>query len=115
MFTGFANINLWYPWPFNFRTSHYWVAWITIGALVVHVGAKFSTTRRAITTGGDRGDEPAVTVERSTMDRRLFLGLVAGASGMLDAVHRRPDGVAAAQARAVWRPAGPTPDRRDSR
>jgi hypothetical protein len=48
LFTGVANINLWYPWSFNFRTSHYWVAWITIGALVVHVGAKFTTTRRAL-------------------------------------------------------------------
>ena len=48
LFTGFANINLWYPWPFNFRTPHYWVAWITIGALVVHIGAKFSTTRLPI-------------------------------------------------------------------
>ncbi len=55
LFTGFANINLWYPWPFNFRTSHYWVAWITIGALVVHIGAKFSITRRVITTSGDTG------------------------------------------------------------
>ena len=48
LFTGLANINLWYPWPFNFRTSHYWVAWITIGALVVHVGAKLTTTRDAV-------------------------------------------------------------------
>ena len=48
LFTGLANINLWYPWPFNFRTSHYWVAWITIGALVVHIGAKFTITRSAL-------------------------------------------------------------------
>ncbi len=46
--TGLANINLWYPWPFNFPIAHYWVAWITIGALVVHIGAKISTTRAAL-------------------------------------------------------------------
>ena len=48
LFTGLANINLWYPWPFNFRRAHYWVAWITIGALVVHVGAKWAITRREL-------------------------------------------------------------------
>ena len=48
LFSGLANINLWYPWSFNFPVAHYWVAWITIGALVVHIGAKVSTTRRAL-------------------------------------------------------------------
>jgi DMSO/TMAO reductase YedYZ molybdopterin-dependent catalytic subunit len=77
LFTGLANINLWYPWPFNFRTSHYWVAWITIGALVVHVGAKLTTTRAALArrdVAAPAGPGP---------DRRQFLGLVAGAAGMV--------------------------------
>lgn len=83
LFTGLANINLWYPWPFNFRTSHYWVAWITIGALIVHVGAKLTTTRAAISRrAGAVGEAPAV-VRASTVDRCRFLTLVAGASGML--------------------------------
>ena len=84
LFTGLANINLWYPWPFNFRTSHYWVAWITIGALVVHIGAKFTTTRDAISGRAD--DETAAAraiVGSSALERRRFLTLVAGASGML--------------------------------
>jgi DMSO/TMAO reductase YedYZ molybdopterin-dependent catalytic subunit len=80
LFTGLANINLWYPWPFNFRSSHYWVAWITIGALIVHIGAKLTTTRTAISRRAD--DDPAI-VSASAVDRRRFLGLVAGASGML--------------------------------
>ena len=46
--SGLANINLWYPWQFSFPVTHYWVAWITIGALVVHVGAKRVTTLRAL-------------------------------------------------------------------
>ncbi len=79
VFTGVANINLWYPWPFNFRTSHYWVAWITIGALVVHVGAKFTTTRAAIS----RRSLPDPATRASAVDRRRFLVLAAGASGML--------------------------------
>lgn len=80
LFTGLANINLWYPWPFNFRTSHYWVAWITIGALIVHVGAKLASTRTAISRRAV--DDPAV-VRASALDRRRFLTLVAGASGLL--------------------------------
>ncbi len=84
LFTGLANINLWYPWPFNFRTAHYWVAWITIGALVVHVGAKFTTTRDAISRRADDESVAARAVVRSSaLDRRRFLTLVAGASGML--------------------------------
>lgn len=82
LFTGLANINLWYPWPFNFRTSHYWVAWITIGALVVHVGAKFTLTRRALA----RPPAGAAAELSASPDRRAFLGLVAGAAGGLTLV-----------------------------
>ncbi len=82
LFTGVANINLWYPWPFNFRTSHYWIAWITIGALVVHVGAKFSTTRAALARGHV---DATVTPPAPGPDRRQFLGLVVGASALLTA------------------------------
>jgi DMSO/TMAO reductase YedYZ molybdopterin-dependent catalytic subunit len=83
LFTGLANINLWYPWPFNFRASHYWVAWITVGALIVHVGAKFATTRRAVSRRDDRPRALPATTGASVADRRRFLGLVAGASAML--------------------------------
>src|SRR5262249_26422185 len=81
--TGLANINLWYPWTFNFRTSHYWVAWITIGALVVHVGAKASITRRALARPSDHPSMATPSVSAGTLDRRGFLGLIAGASGLL--------------------------------
>jgi DMSO/TMAO reductase YedYZ molybdopterin-dependent catalytic subunit len=79
LFTGFANVNLWYPWPFNFRASHYWVAWITIGALVVHVGAKAAVTRRALASASTAGVTPA----DDAPSRRAFLGLVGGAAGVL--------------------------------
>ena len=47
LFTGLENINLWYPWKFNFPIAHYWAAWTTIGALIVHVGAKWAVTGAA--------------------------------------------------------------------
>jgi DMSO/TMAO reductase YedYZ molybdopterin-dependent catalytic subunit len=70
--TGVANIDLWYPWPFHFPAGHYAVAWITIGALVVHVGAKASITRRALR----REEVPPADVA----GRRRFLGLALGSS-----------------------------------
>jgi hypothetical protein len=89
LFTGLANINLWYPWPFNFRTSHYWVAWITIGALIVHIGAKWAASRSALFNRkrGDASledaDRPSDTHRDSTsgFDRRTFLATVFAAAG----------------------------------
>ncbi len=69
VWTGVANIDLWYPLPFFFPAAHWWMAWITIGALVVHVGAKLSTTRRAL-----RSDPEEARATRA--ERRRFLGLV---------------------------------------
>jgi hypothetical protein len=70
--TGIANIDLWYPWPFFFPAGHYAVAWVTIGALVVHIGAKATITRQAL---GRRAVEPSAAEAR-----RRFLGLAAGSS-----------------------------------
>ena len=43
--TGLANAAQWYPWSvpfggFSFRATHYAVAWVAIGALLVHVAVK---------------------------------------------------------------------------
>ena len=46
LFTGTANVERWYPWRFFFPAGHYWAAWITIGALVMHIGAKLPVVRR---------------------------------------------------------------------
>ncbi len=78
LFTGVANIERWYPWPFFFTTSHYWVAWITIGALVIHVGAKAGTTRKAL-----RSASGATSVDRGAMSRRGFLAATGTAAGAL--------------------------------
>lgn len=47
--TGLANSAQWYPWSFDFIRVHYAVAWITIGALVLHIGVKLPVIRAAIT------------------------------------------------------------------
>jgi DMSO/TMAO reductase YedYZ molybdopterin-dependent catalytic subunit len=89
LFTGLADMHLWYPWPFGFRAAHYWVAWITIGALVVHIGAKWAKTRAALFSR-DAPDAYLSVAERpsgthqqreTAFDRRTFLATVFAAAG----------------------------------
>jgi DMSO/TMAO reductase YedYZ molybdopterin-dependent catalytic subunit len=79
LFTGLANINLWYPWRFNFPDTHYRTAWIVMGALAIHIGAKLSTTRRALKR------EPAELAPAPEVraDRRRFLFTAFGASALV--------------------------------
>jgi DMSO/TMAO reductase YedYZ molybdopterin-dependent catalytic subunit len=86
--SGLANINLWYPWRFSFAVTHYWVAWVTIGALVVHVGAKRATTVRALRPNA--ADHAATDSEDGGLDRadaladrRGFLTGVFATSGLV--------------------------------
>jgi DMSO/TMAO reductase YedYZ molybdopterin-dependent catalytic subunit len=83
LFTGLSNTHLWYPWPFNFRSAHYWVAWITIGALVVHIGAKWAATRATLFVADSSADIAAAapTATTSAFDRRTFLATVFAAAG----------------------------------
>ncbi|TYL46223.1 molybdopterin-dependent oxidoreductase [Nocardioides sp. BGMRC 2183] len=57
--TGLANVTQWYPWSFSFRGSHYAMAWIAIGSLLVHIGVKLPLIRSVLSrdlddTGADR-------------------------------------------------------------
>jgi DMSO/TMAO reductase YedYZ molybdopterin-dependent catalytic subunit len=79
LFTGTANVARWYPWQFFFPAGHYWTAWITIGALVVHLGAKLHVVRRVLRS--PVGASPADP--GSGLTRRGFLGAVAAATGLL--------------------------------
>ena len=86
--SGVNNIALWYPWQFFFPTAHYWAAWITIGALIAHIGAKFHTTRDALRPGRHRDPaEPGpVDAAPGTLSRRGFLGAAASSSAALTIV-----------------------------
>lgn len=46
--TGVINIAQWYPFGFSFTAAHYWVGWITIGALLLHIGAHGAQGYRAM-------------------------------------------------------------------
>ena len=80
LFSGAANIAQFYPWHFPFPVAHYWVAWITIGALVGHIAAKIATTRHELR----RPPVPATTVHEPTaMSRRRYLTLTGAAAAFV--------------------------------
>jgi len=91
VFSGVANIAQWYPWRFSFTAAHYWTAWITIGAVVAHAGAKAPITRRTLHVGRNRpalaDADPVLGTSaegrHDGLDRRAFLRTVAAASGVL--------------------------------
>ena len=94
VFSGVANIAQWYPWRFSFTAAHFWMAWVTMGAIVAHVGAKWAVSRRALAPPSRRPAlseaDPALeaVAEPSPgtgpgLSRRGFLGTVAAASGVL--------------------------------
>jgi len=91
VFSGVANIAQWYPWRFSFTAAHYWTAWVTIGGLLAHLGAKAPITGRALR---HRKSRPALAEadpvlgtgaegRHDGLDRRGFLRTVAAASGVL--------------------------------
>jgi hypothetical protein len=80
--SGTQNIFHWYPWHFFFPVAHWWAAWITIGALLVHIGAKATQARRAIS---GPPPEPA-PVPASGLSRRGVLRLAFGGAGLLTLV-----------------------------
>ena len=104
VFSGVANIAQWYPWRFSFTASHFWMAFVTMGAIVAHVGAKWAISRRALTRPSRRppladADPVLGTVAEPTarrragdrsagsgLSRRGFLGTVAASSGLLTLV-----------------------------
>jgi DMSO/TMAO reductase YedYZ molybdopterin-dependent catalytic subunit len=56
--TGLANSAQWYPWTFSFRATHYAIAWVAIGALVIHIAVKLPLIRQVFATDVDVDLEP---------------------------------------------------------
>src|SRR4051794_24426872 len=84
LFSGASNVFRWYPWQFFFPRAHYWAAWITIGALVAHIGAKVHVTRAALS----RTPNPGAHVVRTSpapgsLGRRGFIGAAAAGAGLI--------------------------------
>lgn len=76
--SGVANTAQWYPWAFSFRRTHYAIAWLAIGALVVHVAVKLPLIREALRlpVSARVSEAPAETTAPGALSRR---GLLRGA------------------------------------
>ena len=87
--SGLANSAQWYPWDFSFRRTHYALAWVAIGALVIHIAVKLPVIRTALTSplDSDQLDRAAATAEGPVSRRTLLRGtwLAAGAAAVLTA------------------------------
>jgi hypothetical protein len=93
--TGLINTYKWYPWPFPFRETHYWLAWVIWGSLLLHIAVKLpaiSAHWRQRSSGGTAVGGPAAPdgVDAASdaegpgpgrWSRRAFLTAVAAASG----------------------------------
>jgi len=83
LFIGFLNTLQWYPWPFPFRQTHYALAWIIIGALLVHLAVKLPLIRAHWRrTSVERKPDslpPAIT----GLTRRGLFRTIAGAAALV--------------------------------
>jgi len=79
LFTGTANVLRWYPWKFFFPAGHYWVGWMTIGAMMVHIGSKAPVTSGALR----RRVRPDPPPRPGHLGRRGFFTATAVAAGLI--------------------------------
>jgi DMSO/TMAO reductase YedYZ molybdopterin-dependent catalytic subunit len=76
--TGVTDIDYWYPYRFFFKTAHFWAAWITAGALIIHIGATAT-----VAAGAMRDPQATKPTTSAGQDRRRFLLAIAAASGAI--------------------------------
>ncbi|BCJ33361.1 molybdopterin-binding protein [Actinocatenispora thailandica] len=89
--TGILNIARWYPpMPFFFTVAHHWLAWVAIGALLVHIAVQLPTVRAALARAPSphpATDQPAPPVA----DRDRPASPVASDQPALAAATNRPE------------------------
>jgi len=104
--TGVLNVQVYYPWKFNFLQAHYYGGWLFMSAFLVHTVLKLATVRRSLRerrllddlrvdvagtkpetpvyASHDASAEPESLVPTNpaapTMSRRGLLALVGGSS-----------------------------------
>jgi hypothetical protein len=74
---GILNISRWYaPMPFFFTAGHYRVAWLAVGALLVHIGVQLPVVRAALA-------RPSSEPRGEALSRRGLLAGVGVAAGLI--------------------------------
>ncbi|MFH9728235.1 molybdopterin-dependent oxidoreductase [Streptomyces sp. NPDC017254] len=78
LFTGLLNTAQWYPWPFSFVPVHYAVAWLLLGALLLHLAVQWPAIRDHLTR---RSPGTQALAAADGPDRRQLLAAVAAGVG----------------------------------
>jgi len=81
--TGLANTAQYYPWKhFGFVGAHYAMAWLTVGALCLHVAFKLPVVRRALAREpAANSDSPGSGPGRARSRRAFLVGVLAVSGG----------------------------------
>ncbi len=79
--TGFLNILGWYPWPWAFIKVHYWLAFIIIGSILLHVAVKLPIIKRGLAT--PLSEPPEQDAEVGGISRRGVLMATAAGAGVI--------------------------------
>jgi DMSO/TMAO reductase YedYZ molybdopterin-dependent catalytic subunit len=72
--TGLLNVAQWYPWHFPFTQTHFWVAWITVGALLLHIAVKAPAIGRGLCNRPRSGSAAGPVSPHGTVSRRVLIG-----------------------------------------
>ncbi|MHA3024205.1 molybdopterin-dependent oxidoreductase [Mycobacterium sp. BMJ-28] len=82
--TGLLNVAQWYAFEFFFTTAHYAVAYLAIGAVLVHLAVKLPVIRRAL---GEPLDDPRAAGTNGPTRRTVLwgTGLAVGMATVLTA------------------------------
>ena len=82
--TGVLNAAQWYPWlAFSFRTVHYALAWVAIGALLVHIAVKLPVIRDVMASDIDAtARDRSSATEPGPLSRRALVRTTFAAAGV---------------------------------
>jgi hypothetical protein len=50
LMTGLFNVLQFYPWPWAFQPVHYWLGWVIIGSLLLHIAVQLPAIREGLAT-----------------------------------------------------------------
>jgi len=75
LFTGLLNILQYYPWSWGFVAVHYWMSWVLIGSLLLHIAVQLPAIRSGLAERVWRAPGPAEGLSRRGV-------LIAGGAGV---------------------------------
>jgi DMSO/TMAO reductase YedYZ molybdopterin-dependent catalytic subunit len=79
---GLLNILQWYPWKWSFIFVHYTLAYVAVGAILLHIAVKLPTIRTGLATpiapSREEVASPATTIDAGLTRRGLITAAAAG-------------------------------------